>query len=487
MVSLKRVLAGCLLLGFWATTALASVNDDMKNWFNSIQDGVSNYTPPGLVQGQTRNVLTGGSIYARTPVRSYSLADISAPSFKAGCGGIDLFAGSFSFINKDNFVKLLRNIGNNAMGYAFEMALCTISPDICDYLKYLQDQIAKMNSLNINSCKAAEGIVNAAVSSVSENKEGALSRSLGTLWGDYTDAFESYNEWKDNADTRQKLRNKAKGQGEAIKNMVDPGNVVWNAMNYINGLSIDNYVKEMMMSLIGTVVIVPSADNSGNNSGDNKAYNKYIDGTDITLERLVGTISSDNTGTRQVDDSKIKLLKCGDYIECKDVSSQDVTVTPFVKYIDTTINKMSDNIRNRINQNQSDYALLGVSALPVWKLIEISAELPSGNAILNNYEYFIALDVAKGYIMSLLDVVSAFISHKKQDDGADVEAALASLSEKIQQKRTQIQAEYNELTKHSVDINRMTEYLVLLQKEMNVVLPTNIYGSMKAFPTTSSF
>ncbi len=51
------------------------------------------------------------------------------PSFSAGCGGIDLFGGSFSFINMNQFVDLMRAVASNAAGYAFQLAINAMCPD----------------------------------------------------------------------------------------------------------------------------------------------------------------------------------------------------------------------------------------------------------------------------------------------------------------------------------------------------------------------
>jgi conjugative transfer pilus assembly protein TraH len=67
-----------------------------------------------------------------------------------GCGGIDLFAGSFSFINEAQFVALLKNIGQNALGYFFQLALKSMAPEIAVTLEWLQDQAQKINALNVN-------------------------------------------------------------------------------------------------------------------------------------------------------------------------------------------------------------------------------------------------------------------------------------------------------------------------------------------------
>ena len=109
-----------VVLALTCNFAHATVNQSMQDWFNEI-GAYGNVTGPNAYRGQTMNMYTGGSLYMRTPVRNYQLASISPPSFRAGCGGIDLFAGSFSFINKEQFVALLRNIGNNAIGAAFNL------------------------------------------------------------------------------------------------------------------------------------------------------------------------------------------------------------------------------------------------------------------------------------------------------------------------------------------------------------------------------
>src|SRR4030067_459853 len=99
----------------------------------------------------------------RAPGRHSPLVNAHLPSLRAGCGGIDLFGGAFSFINKQQFLSLLQNIGANAVGYAFKLALQSISPDIDKLLTELQDQINKINAMNINSCEAAQALVNGVV------------------------------------------------------------------------------------------------------------------------------------------------------------------------------------------------------------------------------------------------------------------------------------------------------------------------------------
>ena len=91
-----------------------------------------------VLQGQTMNLYTGGSLFMRMPKRTYQLATVTPPSWNAGCGGIDLFAGGFSYINKEQFVAMLRNIGSNALGYGFKLAIQNQCPTCDNVMQALQ-------------------------------------------------------------------------------------------------------------------------------------------------------------------------------------------------------------------------------------------------------------------------------------------------------------------------------------------------------------
>ena len=55
---------------------------------------------------QKMGYMSGGSMSVRVPIKSISIASFDPPRIDAGCGGIDLFKGSFSFINTDEIVSL---------------------------------------------------------------------------------------------------------------------------------------------------------------------------------------------------------------------------------------------------------------------------------------------------------------------------------------------------------------------------------------------
>ena len=112
MKSIAALLAATLMI---SASALPPAQADL----NSVLAGM--YTAagsPGVYQTQNSGVISGGYVAVRTPIQDVNLISFSPPNIGAGCGGIDLFMGSFSFVNAQAFENLLRQIGQQALGYA---------------------------------------------------------------------------------------------------------------------------------------------------------------------------------------------------------------------------------------------------------------------------------------------------------------------------------------------------------------------------------
>ena len=88
---------------------------------------LSSSSSPAVYQSQRRGVITGGSFHARTSINETNLTGFVPPNFSAGCGGIDLYGGSFSFINSEQFNKLIRDIAGNASGYLLGLAISAMN------------------------------------------------------------------------------------------------------------------------------------------------------------------------------------------------------------------------------------------------------------------------------------------------------------------------------------------------------------------------
>src|SRR5699024_8110800 len=123
----------------------------METMFNAM----TNVTDPTISMDQRRGVITGGRFSLRTEAMNVEILSIIPPSYQAGCGGIDLFGGSFSFISLDRFIQLLRSIAANAPAYAFRMAMQAMCPSCDQIMQEMQSIIQKLNGLTVSACQQA--------------------------------------------------------------------------------------------------------------------------------------------------------------------------------------------------------------------------------------------------------------------------------------------------------------------------------------------
>jgi len=128
---------------------LLSVNAASAKSFQDHVRGLgftANVTSAGVIQDQQAGYYSGGGITMRSQVQNMSLGHLQLPSVKAGCGGIDLYNGSFSFINAQAFEALGANIIQNSLGYIFELGIDTLSPQMANSLAKIRSILNAINN-----------------------------------------------------------------------------------------------------------------------------------------------------------------------------------------------------------------------------------------------------------------------------------------------------------------------------------------------------
>ena len=153
------VLLTLVLSGVWspARADLADALDDML---------VVTGTEGAVYESQRRGGVTVGDFRMRAPISSINLFNLTAPQLRGGCGGIDAYGGSFTYVNTEQFRQILRQIGANAIGYAFKLALATMCESCDKILTGLQDAMNQFTRMSVDSCRWAQGMVNDTVKAV---------------------------------------------------------------------------------------------------------------------------------------------------------------------------------------------------------------------------------------------------------------------------------------------------------------------------------
>ncbi len=222
---------------------------------------VGNVTNPGVYSSQTRGGFVGGSASFRAPVRSVNLFTFDPPRLDLGCGGVDFFGGSFSFINADQLVALFRQIASNAIGVAFKRAINAISPDLGTLMENFQNKLQALNQAMKNTCALANMVVNSVADpSAAANQAQEITGKVKAATGSATDLFSGILDF---------FSKPSKGMKDAAANNQCSicGNLVWKSLTDNNaeeyfGAADGNQTsaREVIMSLIGTVVVNAESD-----------------------------------------------------------------------------------------------------------------------------------------------------------------------------------------------------------------------------------
>lgn len=244
----KRLLAiGVLLTGM---NANADIDDALDNMFATTGN------EPTIYQSQRRYGYDFGTLRLRAPVATYQISNLTPPVFRAGCGGIDMYGGSFTFINDEQFRQMLRQIGANALGYAFQLALSSMCKSCSDTLNRLQDKIDQLNRMQMDTCKMAKGFVSDFARAFPESfdEEWKVNETSVGTFGDGFDAMKQvFTEWDEPV-------NGGNASGADPNKRDKTGNYTWNAVFVTNAGgnftflpgNIDN--NELLMNIAGTFI-----------------------------------------------------------------------------------------------------------------------------------------------------------------------------------------------------------------------------------------
>jgi conjugative transfer pilus assembly protein TraH len=358
----------------------------LEDIFNGV-NAYSNTTGPGAVQGQTMNLYTGGSLFMRQPRKSYQLGAATAPSWSAGCGGIDLFAGAFSYINKEQFVAMLRNIGQQATGYAFKLAIQNLCPTCDNVIQALEATARSVNGMNINSCEMAEGVVNAAMPDAWKKSEANIAKTLGSSTNQFSDALDSWkNVFGDEKKARETTKNALTSNPE-MKDKVPEGNVTWKAVKKLPGL--DDDTRQIYMSMIGTVIF------DGNNGSP-----QYLPGTDIDVQTLIGS-----GGNTRVD---MQVYQCDETDNClKPSIGTSKQYRSLSSLVEDKLNALAQHIADNAPWDgdlKDVIAFVNVTDIPVYKMVSVATSVNNrdmAEGAISKYRELIAARYAEVFIQSV--------------------------------------------------------------------------------------
>ena len=380
-----------------STAVFADVSSDLTNFFNGL-GMIGNTTAPHAYQGQQAGYYSGGSLYARNTVRNVQLVQVDLPSFRSGCGGIDLFAGGFSFVNNDEIIKMMRNVMNNAKGYAFKLTLAEVTPLIKSVLSDIQDIANKANQMNINSCETAESLVGG-VWPKTRAAQQQVCQDVGSSTGifrDWTEARQGCT--SDDLHYNFDSTMQAGSKNPAYKNMIlDNGNLVWRALQANQLVVGDKQRAELFMSLSGSIII--------KKTGVGKAATNQFE--------ILPSLATDHSLFKALlYGGTVKIHKCDETTQCLDILKDKQTITiskdaAFVTRIGKLLSSIGQKIVNDSPLTEQEKGLIESTHIPIYKILNVQAAFQKDPNILDveSYADVIATDILFQYLQENLELV----------------------------------------------------------------------------------
>lgn len=434
----KMQLSLLLIFVLFTTPVRAGIKNDLNGMFKQI-GAVGNISEGGFYKSQAAGYFDGGSIFMRTPGRNASLFSLQMPNFRAGCGGIDMFLGGFSFIDSENMIKMMRNIGSNAISYAFGLALQTVSPQIATTLAELSAKMQEMNNTTLNSCNTAASMVGS-VWPRTEQSTKFLCSSIAThrnTFSDYAAARQGCGSGGD----REKINATKKNDKEFKYMLGSEFNLAWQAIHKSKFLDYDNKailvkkndseLAEIFMSISGTVVA------------------NMINGK-MQIQYFPSLLKNEKFLKAFISGGKVPAYRC-------DTTDEDGCLAPVKKTIKIAesaailpkvraiIAGISKKVVTGAAATATEKAFIESTNLPILKILAVKVVFAQNSNPISGDEFAeaIAYDIVLNYLSQILAVVSDSLRNiaSVQIDAVEVEKFINKIykaRELIYQKRYSI-------------------------------------------------
>lgn len=371
-----------------------SVKNNMTKFFGQL--GVySHVNKAEVYNAQRAGYMTGGGVSLRNHITDVKLAHIQLPSFDAGCGGIDIFSGGFSFINHDQLIYALKDIASAAAGYAFMLGIETQAPMIANNLKQMQSWANTINNIGINSCETATQLVGAVwpqntaakqhICNATQPKKGIFSDYIGARHQcSQPDQFsQSMTNIQKNSRYRDFL-------GEEY-------NVAWQAIQKQPYLVSNQDLAELFMGLTGTIIV------------------RKKDG-EIELERWPSKVYDENFLHVLLNGGTAKTYQCSNSVDnskndkCLLVQEANLIIAAndsFQGKIKMTLDTIYSKVINDEILEEAEQSLLMQTRIPLYQVINVLTAYNRGPSPIDLHDVaeLVAIDILTQSLREVVEIM----------------------------------------------------------------------------------
>jgi len=378
--------ATCALVG--ADTATADVSGQLNSFFTSM-GGSANVTGPVAYSGQQGGYYSGGNLWVRFPAQqTFSLGNLQMPSVKAGCGGIDIFTGSFSYINSDQIVAMMKAVANGAEAFVFNLAIDAISSVIGVNIKEISQKLQQFLQHSLNACQAGEQVA-AGLAGMAGARDSQFCKQIGNSQGVFSDWAASEQGCGTGGSQTSTL------SGNKDKTIpAGPYNYTWTMLTQ-KYPSFDTDFKQYLMSLVGTVIYQP-----GTSDTQGPTYQFIGQGDPALITALLD------------GGSAAQVYACDTSDQCLNPTQTTLNVSTSAALKAQVYNMLMD-IQGRIQGNQAltnqEIGLLGATTIPLYKIMVVNSAASFGgmnSADLTELSEIAAVDLLETVVQQFYKMVT---------------------------------------------------------------------------------
>ena len=440
-LTVAAVFVACLGVG----PARSDVGSKMDDFWADL-GAAANVTGPTAFEGQSAGYYTLGNLFYRSRQETTQLATLNLPSYRAGCGGIDFFAGSFSFVNSDQLVTLMKAIANNAASFSFQVALETISPVIAEKISELNDLAQKINQASLNSCETAQALVGSAWPKADRASQ-VICEQIGASTGIFTDYAASRHGCGSKGQRSSVLGG---ASGPAADLVPVNRNLTWDGLMAHPTLAADTEFAEFLMTLAGTQILA--------RPGDDDAQGEYrVFPALIVDEGVIGAL---------LDGGDIEIHSCDETVKCLAPTGFGKTITisadrALRRRVEALLDQMTARVRadQELTDEMKDF--LNVSSIPVYKMLNVFTAYNQifASSTIPAYAEIIALD----FVYLLLDDAMDQVEHASQRVQAGEAAQLEAWRRNLIESRRALRAHRIQSSDHLDTVFNAVERIRMIE------------------------
>lgn len=412
--------------------AHCGVGDDLEGFFQKL-GSVTNSTSGGSHRDQSAGYYNGGGLSVRNRARNSQMLTLQLPNVNAGCGGIDMFTGGFSFVNSGQLVEAMKNIGAGAVSYGFMLAMKTFAPSVQSVMAELQDMASKINQASMNSCEMAATLVGGAWP-----KSDIASQHICTSMGSKTSRFKSWVAAKHECGKggqRATVLGGKDGEAEYKDILVEKFNVAWEVIKRNGYLAADTELAYLCMTISGTIV----ADGQNVTSYPSKA------GDDNLIKALF-------------EGGEVTGYGCDETKKCLNVQKNkvfNIASGGFANKVRKTLADITDKAIKDQPLTKNEIEFISKVRLPIYKMVNVLTTYKRSEFDLKDFTDIICVDLIHQYITDILDVMMEETVNLKNAQVSDEE--VNRFLKQLQQAKAAVNV------KREIAYKQMNQMLIMIE------------------------